>query len=330
MSSDARLHVVLGGSGGVGSAVVRELVARGERVRSVNRTGKVPYLPPGVDIRVGEAVVIESLRAACEGASMIYHCLHPHRDLGLLGPGTRNVVAVAAELDAPVVAAQAVFLYGRVEEPMTEETRVAPADPLGRAHAAAAAILSEAHEAGTVQVVIGRAAHLYGSYLRRFWCGLDPFAALEGKPAVVYGDVDALHSYMFVDDFARGLVTLAEQKAFGRVWHVPAAPARTAGHLLSLLYQAAGQPLELQHRSWSRLRVGSMVSREQALIRSLLYQFSAPYEVDHSRFAASFPGQPTSHKDALHQTVAWARRLKESAAQQAALEGSKNTGRGRF
>ncbi len=329
MSSEPELHVVLGGSGGVGSAVVRELVAQGLQVRSVNRTGSVPYLPDSVDVRVGEAVVIESLRAACEGASIIYHCLHPHRDMGLLAPETGNIVTVAAEMDVPIVAAQAVFLYGRVSGPVREETPIEPADPLGRAHAKAAAILTDAHESGTARVVIGRAAHLYGSYLRRFWCGLDPFAALEGTPATVYGDLDAPHSYMFVDDFARGLVTLAQSDAsFGRVWHVPAAPSLSVRQLLTILYEAAGQPLRLRHRSWARLRLGSAVSREQELVRSLLYQFSAPYEVDHSRFIAAYEFTPTPHARALRQTVEWCRDLTEAAVRRAGFDTLEGSGSG--
>ncbi len=321
MSSEPELHVVLGGSGGVGSAVVRELVAQGRPVRSVNRTGSVPYLPDGVDVRVGEAVVIESLRAACEGATMIYHCLHPHRDMGLLAPVTDNIVTVAAELNVPIVAAQAVFLYGRASGPMREETPIKPADPLGRAHAKAAAILTDAHASGTARVLIGRAAHLYGTYLRRFWCGLDPFAAVDGMPATVYGDLDAPHSYMFVDDFARGLVTLGQDDAsFGRVWHVPAAPTLSVRQLLAMLYEAAGQPLRLRHRSWTRLRLGSAVSREQELVRSLLYQFAAPYEVDHSRFAATYEFAPTPHDRALGETVAWCRKLTDVAVRRAGFD----------
>lgn len=327
MSSRPELHVVIGGSGGVGSAVVRELVARGRSVRSVNRTGNIPYLPASVDVRVGEAVVLDSLRAACDGATMIYHCLHPHRDMGLLAPETRNIVALAAELDVPLVAAQAVFLYGRFDAPMREETPIAPADPLGRAHAKAAAILTEAHASGTARVLIGRAAHLYGSYLRRFWCGLDPFAAVEGKPATVYGDIDAPHSYMFVDDFARALVTLAENEAaFGRVWHLPAAPTVSTRQLVTMLYEAAEQPLRLRHRSWVSLRLGSMVSREQDLIRKLLYQFSAPYVVDSSRFAAAWEFTPTPHDQALRKTVEWSRKLTEASAKPAGFDTLDHTG----
>lgn len=37
------LHVVIGASGGTGSAIVRELVAQGKRVRGVNRSGHANY-----------------------------------------------------------------------------------------------------------------------------------------------------------------------------------------------------------------------------------------------------------------------------------------------
>ena len=39
MTAANELHIVIGASGGTGGAIVRELVARGKRVRGVNRSG---------------------------------------------------------------------------------------------------------------------------------------------------------------------------------------------------------------------------------------------------------------------------------------------------
>jgi nucleoside-diphosphate-sugar epimerase len=50
----SELHAVLGASGGTGSAVVRELVRRGYRVRAVNRRGDAE-VPEGVERRAGDA-----------------------------------------------------------------------------------------------------------------------------------------------------------------------------------------------------------------------------------------------------------------------------------
>ena len=42
------LNVVLGGSGGVGRAVVTRLAQQGRKVRAVNRSGEIDDLPEGV------------------------------------------------------------------------------------------------------------------------------------------------------------------------------------------------------------------------------------------------------------------------------------------
>jgi hypothetical protein len=60
-----------------------------------------------------------------------------------------------------------------------------------------------------------------------------------------------------------------------------------------------------------------MFSREQELLRKLLYQFAAPYVVDHSRFSERFSFEPTPHVKALHKTVAWCRMLNEQTRQSA-------------
>src|SRR3712207_4508173 len=50
-----QLHVVIGATGGTGSALVRALVARGERVRAVSR-GPLGALPASVEAVQGDAM----------------------------------------------------------------------------------------------------------------------------------------------------------------------------------------------------------------------------------------------------------------------------------
>jgi uncharacterized protein YbjT (DUF2867 family) len=52
-AGDGGLHVVLGASGGVGGAVVRELVACGRRVRGVTRSGQA-QVHADVDVATGD------------------------------------------------------------------------------------------------------------------------------------------------------------------------------------------------------------------------------------------------------------------------------------
>ena len=69
------LHVVLGGTGGAGADTVKELVARGKRVRATSRT------VPSQHDTVVEWMAVDALNAgdidrACQGASVIYHCVN--------------------------------------------------------------------------------------------------------------------------------------------------------------------------------------------------------------------------------------------------------------
>jgi nucleoside-diphosphate-sugar epimerase len=70
-------HVVLGAAGGTGSAVIRELVARGLRVRTVTRSGATD-VPEGVEQVAADVATPEGARRACAGAAVVYHCAQPN------------------------------------------------------------------------------------------------------------------------------------------------------------------------------------------------------------------------------------------------------------
>jgi uncharacterized protein YbjT (DUF2867 family) len=67
--------VVFGASGGAGGAIVRELVARGKRVRAVTRGGRGD-LPSGVEAMRANAANKAEARAACAGATVVYHAVN--------------------------------------------------------------------------------------------------------------------------------------------------------------------------------------------------------------------------------------------------------------
>src|SRR6266704_1853581 len=76
MSVHDQLHVVLGATGGAGGALVSELAGRGHRVRAVSRKPAAD-LPEGVEQRAADAADPAQTRKACEGATVVYHCVQP-------------------------------------------------------------------------------------------------------------------------------------------------------------------------------------------------------------------------------------------------------------
>ena len=97
------LQVVLGASGGAGSAVVAELAARGARVRAVSRSGRGEPLPR-VEYVQSDATGAAPMREVCRQAAVVYHCVnvpYPQWQAKLL-PIARAVTDAAAAAGAEV------------------------------------------------------------------------------------------------------------------------------------------------------------------------------------------------------------------------------------
>jgi uncharacterized protein YbjT (DUF2867 family) len=75
MNISEQFHVVLGASGGLGSAVVQELVKQGKRVRAVNRSS-IEVFKRRDQLEVIQADITDphQIIHICRGASVIYHC----------------------------------------------------------------------------------------------------------------------------------------------------------------------------------------------------------------------------------------------------------------
>ena len=115
----------------------------------------------------------------------------------------------------------------------------------------------------------------------------------------------------FLPDIARGLLVLADHReADGQVWHLPAAEPLTAQQFFDMIAEAAGRPVSIHASvaSPALLAVAGMFSPLLREMRETAYQFRAPFVIDSSKFDAAFGRlEPTPHRDAVEQTVAWYR-----------------------
>ena len=68
--------LLTGASGYVGSHLLSELQSRGRRVRALVRNPDAADLPPGVELRKGDAVKGDGLTEALEGVTTAYYLIH--------------------------------------------------------------------------------------------------------------------------------------------------------------------------------------------------------------------------------------------------------------
>jgi nucleoside-diphosphate-sugar epimerase len=291
-------HVIVG-SGAVGSAVANLLADEGHAVTVVTRGGSGPERPE-VQRVAADATDAERLTELTRGAAALYNCANPPYDRWLTDwPPLASALLTAAErTGAGLVVTGNLYGYGPVDGPMTEDTPPAATGPKGRMRNRMWADLRAAHEVGRLRATEARASDFYGpgptatSHLGQYFT---PRLLAGRRPIVLAGDVDAPHSFSFVPDVARTLVTLAgDDRSWGRVWHVPTAPAVSVREMASRMAAVAGVPdrgvLVAPHLLLRAAGLAVPFVRELEEVR---YQWVRPYVLDSTRTQETFGLAPT-------------------------------------
>jgi len=308
MISTAR-HVIFG-TGAIGLATFDALHRRGERARLVNRSGHA-QVPDGVEVIGGDARDPAFTIEVARGAGVVYQTLNPpYADWAAQFPPLQAGVLAAAEATgARMVSMENVYMYGRpAGRPLTEDRAYDAHTTKGQLRGRMARDLLAAHDAGRVEVAIGRASDYFGprgGAQSNLGDRLFP-AALAGKVADVLGDPDQPHTYTFVPDIGEGLAVLGEHPdAPGQVWHLPNDPeTRTTRQLVDITYRLAGRRRgRLRALPPPLLRALGLVNPTMRELVEMQYQFAEPFIVDSSKIANKLGIEATPVEQALAHTL---------------------------
>jgi nucleoside-diphosphate-sugar epimerase len=202
-----------------------------------------------------------------------------------------------------------VYMYGRpAGQPLTEDRPHAAHTRKGRLRSRMSRELLEAHDAGRVDVAIGRASDYFGprggaqSNLGRL---VFP-PALAGRTATVFGDPDMPHTYTYIPDIGEGLAVLGEHPAAaGQVWHLPNDPdTRSTRQLVDMVHTLAGQDRSrLRSVPPLLLRAFGLVNKPVRELVEMQYQTAEPFVVDSSKIATLLGVHATPLEQALAHTL---------------------------
>jgi nucleoside-diphosphate-sugar epimerase len=277
-------HVVLGASGAAGSAIARALAQEGLASLTVSRHGDTD--------RHADVETLNGARAAVEGAAVVYMAAQPpytewpERFPAMLA----NVIEATAAVGAKLVMVDNLYAYGPVDGSLHEGLPELAGDAKGRTRHRMTDMLLAAHREGRLRVTIGRASDYFGPNGDN--SGITALAIAPpsmGKKARWVGSLDMPHSAAYLPDLARAFVTLAtDDRADGRIWHLPHAPAVTGREFIELVNLALPQPVDVGVVSKTMLRLAAPfhpISRETL---PLVHQWDRPFVVDDSAFRAKF------------------------------------------
>jgi nucleoside-diphosphate-sugar epimerase len=310
MNTLKELHVIFG-SGPIGRAVMSELLARGCRVRIVNRQAS-SSVPEGVELAHGDATNPQYTREVCEGATVVYDCTNPPYTKWpeMFPPLQAGILEGAASAGAKLISMENVYMYGPTGgKPLTEDLPYAATTRKGRVRAQMARDLLAAHKSGKVRVAIGRASDFFGPGAFVSSAGERVFLPpISGKAAQVVGNPDLLHTYTFVPDIGKGLVILGERdEALGQAWHLPSAQTVTTRQFIEMIFTEAGYPARVQAIPNLLLKTLAFFNPMMREVAEMLYEFEEPFIVDHTRFVRAFGNYATPLHESISATVEWFR-----------------------
>ena len=301
-------HLIFG-TGPVGRAIMATLLAQGEPVCMVNRSGRGDW-PAAVAYQQGDVRDAGWVREVARGAKVVYQALNApyHRWPVDFPPLQAGLLAGLAGLGVPLVVLENVYMYGDTGgAPMWEDSPLRATSRKGRVRAAMSEALMAAHAAGTVPVVIGRAADFVGPEVRQSVLGdrLVP-NLLRGKAVQLMGDPAQPHSFTYMPDIGRALVRLGQEPtAWGKVWHLPSPAPLPVQEVVERLAAAAGMPARIQVVPPWLLKAVGWLSPAVAEFPEMLYQWTQPFLLRDQAIAEAYGLQATPWETIVPATVAW-------------------------
>ncbi len=309
-SQQEALHVVFG-TGPLGMAVMRELLSSNQSVRMVNTSGEA-NVPQGAHVVKGDAYSATDTTRLTKDASVVYQCAQPPyhhwpKKFPLLQAA---ILEGAAANKAKLVLGDNLYMYGEVHGKIHEDLPYNAHTRKGKTRAQMAHTALAAHEAGRVQVAIGRGSDFFGPGVLNSTLGQRAiYPALAGNTAQLIGNLDVPHTHTFIDDFGKALVVLGQHdEAIGQIWHVPNdSPTITQRELMTIFFDEIGNPPKMKGMTKLMLMLGGLFVPAARETIEMMYEFENPFVVDSSKFEGTFRIKATPIREAVRRTVEWYR-----------------------
>jgi nucleoside-diphosphate-sugar epimerase len=292
-------HAVLGGNGVVGRETTKALLAQNHTVSSVARSTAEPSAATSIIADLTDAA---SAVQALEGADVAYLTIGlPYstrvwrRDWPLI---MGNSIDACLAHGTRLVFFDNVYAYGATDAPMTESTPIRPTSRKGAVRASLLRMLEAAARERGLAYTVGRSADFYGpGASTSVFNGFVIDKVAKGRPPVWLFDADQPHSMTYTPDIGKALAILGtDDRAHGRAWHLPTAPALTGAEYLDL---ATGGRLPQKIMSAATMRLGGLfvpVARETV---EMAYQYTGPYHFDSTAFETTFGVAPTPYSEGI-------------------------------
>lgn len=287
------LHVVLGGSGAIGQAVIKDLQEKNLNIRVVEKSKKVE----GVETVFADLLNQSQTTEALKGATHVYLCVGlPYESKVWEKDWPRimkSVIESCALVNAKLIFFDNVYMYGPspLVVPFDENHEQKPVSIKGKVRKEIADFMLEAIKSGKIKGVIGRSSTFYGPKAINSVLYISFLQNMLAKknPQVIIGEgVKQVFAYTL--DNGKALVTLAlDESVNGEVYHLPVGEAVTVEQILANFNKELNTSFKVSYVNGFLLSFLSLFIKSLRESKEMFYLYENPHIMSWEKFKKKYP-----------------------------------------
>lgn len=300
--------IVLGATGGMGYALVRELVERGAHVKAFARNEaklrKLFHHIEQVEIISGNAFSICDLNGAVKESELIFNAINlPYGDWSKkLKTLTENIIKVAKENAAKLAIVDNIYSYGRNPGSKILETMSKnPHTKKGKLRLE----MEQLYKESGVPYAIVHFPDFYGPYVENSLLGFTLQRMIQGKKGQYVGDLTIPREHIYTPDGAKAMVTLAFHKdAYNQNWNIPAYDVITGNDIIKIMRALTNNKKKVNVISKNMLRFVGIFNKQMREFVEMQYLNEDPVVLDGTKYEKHIGLLPrTSYKEGIKRTI---------------------------
>lgn len=286
------MQTIIGSTGSIGIEIAKEIQNYTDKVRLVSRNPKL--IVGNEELFKADALNFEEINNAVKGSKIVYLTIGLPYKIKIWQEQWElimdNVIRACIHNNSKLVFFDNIYMYGKVDGKMTEESPVNPISKKGEVRAKISEKLLNEIKKGNIKALIARSADFYGISDLSVPYFLVFNKLKNGKKAQWLGDANKIHSFTYIPDAGKATALLGNSEdAYGEIWHLPTDNQKITGkEFIEKAAKYLNTEPKFSNLNPFMVKIGGLFDSTIKELNEMMYQNMYDYYFDSSKFDNKF------------------------------------------
>ncbi|WP_280768056.1 SDR family NAD(P)-dependent oxidoreductase [Salipaludibacillus daqingensis] len=306
--------LVIGASGGIGYALALELVSKEVNVvafaRRKNKLATLFSDQDKVTIFSGDALNHEEVSLAAKGVDVIFHAISfPYEEWSEKHVACMKVIiSVAKQQQAKIALVDNIYAYGKQARVVTEDVEKKPNTKKGKIRLE---METKIKESGIPYLIV-HLPDFYGPNADNTILAATLRNVVDQKGTIFVGPMDKRREFLFTNDGAKAMVTLASsEKYYNQNWNIPSGERKTGAEIVTIIRNVNGYKKPVRSIGKSMIRFLGLFNPSMKEMVEMMYLTKEPVLLSGMKYQREVGEVPaTSLEEGISATLRWSEERK--------------------